>query len=256
MTQKFVNATLLAFSTCIILASCTDSDDRVPTEGNSNAKVFATSSDGAASGSSNSRISATGFTSTQFTVATSELKLKYAAKAEIESGISLGNISLKTNINSSLQTASAETKSLTIIASGDTKTELIAEGETPEGTYAEAEFLLKKNTVISSSDPRFNKSLWINGNINGKQAVIWSETEKTIRAMSQTTSGVKVEGQSEMILDFDRSKLYAGVNFALAIDGNANGVIEIGPNGLDGNSLLYSRIMSNLDGAVMLRKRN
>lgn len=255
MIQKFVNATLFAFSTCILLASCSDSDDQAPSEGNSNAKLFATSSNGSA-GSSSARVNTTGFSTTEFTVATSELKLKYAAKAEIGSGISLGNISLKTNVNSSLQNSSSQTKTLTIIANGSSKTELIAEGETPEGTYAEAEFLLTKNTSVSSSDPKFNKSIWIEGKINNKQSVIWTDTEKTIRAMAESSNGVEVQRNSEMVLDFDRSKLFSGVDFNLAIDGNANGVVEIGPNGLDGNTLLYSKMMSNLDAAVKLKKRN
>jgi hypothetical protein len=74
--------------------------------------------------------------------------------------------------------------------------------------------------------------------------------------MAEASSGVEVEGQSEMVLDFDMTKLFAGVDFSLAVDGNADGKIEIGPNGVDGNTLLYSRIMSNIDSAVTLKKRN
>jgi hypothetical protein len=254
MIKNFVNSAFIAFSASIILSSCSDSENQVPTEGNSKAKVFATASE-SSTGSSNSRVIANGFTSSEFTVATSDMKLRYAAKAEIESGISIGNISLKTNLNSSLQTSASQTKSLTLIANGDKRAELIAEGETPEGNYAEAEFLLKKNTTIASTDPKFNKSLYIKGVANGKQALIWSETEKTIRATSDSANGVVVQGQSEMVLDFDMTKLFSGIDFSLALDGNANGVVEIGPNGVDGNTLLYSKIMSNLDTAVKLKKR-
>lgn len=255
MIKNFVKVALFTFTAGAFFSSCSENEDQNPTSGNSKARLFATASEGSA-GSSNSRVIINGFSSTEFTVATSDLELMYAAKADIESGISLGNITLKTNINSSLQTAASETKSLTILAEGDAKAALIAEGETPEGNYAEAEFMLKKNSTVESSSPKFNKSLWIQGEVKGAQAIIWSETEKTIRAMAESNNGVEVNGQSEMVLDFDMSKLFAEVNFDLAVDGNTDGKIEIGPDGVDGNTLLYSKIMSNLEGAVMLKKRN
>lgn len=255
MIKNFVNAAMIAFSAGIILSSCSENEDQMPSEGNSNARLFATASEGS-SGSSNSRVIVNGFSSTEFTVATADMELRYAAKADIQAGINLGNITLKTNVNSSLQTSAAQTKSLTIIANGDSRAALVAEGETPEGNYAEAEFKLKKNTTVASSDPKFNKSMWIKGQVNNTEAIVWSETEKTIRAMAEASNGVEVEGQSEMVLDFDMTKLFAGVDFSLAVDGNGDGKIEIGPNGVDGNTLLYSRIMSNVDGAVTLKKRN
>ncbi len=255
MKKNFVSALFLAFTICSIFSSCSDKEDQAPSAGNSNARLFATASEGSAS-NSNSRVIVNGFSANEFTVATSDLKLRYVAKADVQSGINIGNISLKTNLNSSLYTSSAETKSLTILANGDSKTELIAQGETPEGNYAEAEFLLKKNTTVTSANPKFDKSIWIKGQINNKEAVLWSQIEKTIRAISESNNGIEVQGQSEILLDFDMSKLFSGVDFSLALDGNSNGVIEIGPDGLDGNTLIYSKIMSNLDAAVILKKRN
>ncbi|WP_297336397.1 hypothetical protein [Algoriphagus sp.] len=255
MKKHLLTPTLLALVAGTVLISCSEDSDPQPADGNANSRVFATAS-GGSSESANARVIVNGFSSSEFTVATGEMEFRYAAKADIETGIDLGSISLKTNLNSSLQTSASETNSLALIASGDSQAALIAEGETPEGNYTEAEFLLQQNTEVDSSDPKYNKSLWIEGEIEGSQTIIWSETEKAIQAMAESSNGVVVEGQSDMMLEFDMEKLFEGVNFSLAGDGNADGTIEIGPDGEDGNALLYSRIMSNIESAVTLKSRN
>lgn len=255
MKKDLLKPTLVALMASSVLISCSEDSDPQPADGNANSRVFATAA-GGSSESANARVIVNGFSTSEFTVATGEMEFRYAAKADIDAGIDLGSINLETNLNSSLQSSASETSSLTIIASGDSQAVLIAEGETPEGNYTEAEFLLKQNSEVDSSDPKFNKSLWIEGEIEGTQAVIWSETEKTIKAMAESNNGVEVEGQSDMELEFDMEKLFEGVDFSLALDGNADGTIEISPDSEDGNDLLYSRIMTNIESAVSLKSRN
>lgn len=244
----------LALAGMFLISSCSTDDEAQITEGNSQTKLYATASEGS-SANNNARIIVNGMSSTEFTIGTSDLELRYAAEADIKSGISLGNLTLKTNVNSSLQASSSQAKSLTIMSNGESKLDMVAEGETPKGNYAEAIFQLKKNTSVSTSDPKYNKSIWITGTVENKQTVIWSETEQSIRAATESSNGVEVSEQSELVLEFDMTELFANVDFTTATDTNGNGKIEIGPGNVDGNSQIYTRIESNIQSAVKLRSR-
>lgn len=255
MLNKKVLIALLIFSTGSLLSSCSEKEDSMPGVGNSKMEVYATSSQESTKGT-NSRMASNGFSASEFTVSTTDLQFYYAAKADLKTGISLGNINLKTNLNSSLYTSGSQSKSIELIENGDEKFVLMAEGETPEGIYSQAEFKLKKNTSISNSDERYNKSFWLQGEVNGAMTIIWSETEKTIQSTSDSDNGIEVENKSEIVLEFDLEKLFSEVDLSLAIDGNSDGTIEIGPGGIDGNTLIYSKIMNNLDGSVIMKNRN
>ncbi len=142
-----------------------------------------------------------------------------------------------------------------LIADGESKVELVGEGDSPEGKYTEVELSLHKNTDLSSDDPMYDKSLLIRGEVQGTTTWVWMEAEKQLKAEVQDVDGIEVENETEMMLVFDMVELFKNVDFETAVDANGDGRIEIGPNDLDGNVELYNQIEANLESAVKLERK-
>lgn len=251
--KKFALLSLMLTSG-FYLSSCGEKDDDVITDPQTQAKMTATAST-STSTLSNARVTVGAFTVSQFTVGTQNVEMKYFAKADLSADISLGNLKSKTILNAGLQKTASAKKSNVIISAGKSQFSLIGEGNTPEGNYTEATFKLYKNTEATANDPMFQKSILITGQINGKLTQFWTESEKVIKAASKTSTGVEVNQNSEVVLVFEMDKLFAGIDFATAKDSNGDGRIEISPISPDGNAAIFSKIESNLETAVSLRRR-
>lgn len=237
----------------LALYSC-ESEDKDPiSDSETQASLKATTSQPNSSTSENGRLLISGFTVNEFTVGTQDVEMKYYAAADLIGGIDLGGIQLKTTLNADLQSSSSEKKSLKLISDGETKVSLVGEGSTPKGNYKQVSFSLY--TSQSSSDPMYQKSMLITGEINGKSTQFWTETEKVIEATAESDSGIEVENNTELLLSFEMEKLFAGVDFSSATDANNDGKIEICPNSPDGNAELLAKIESNIESSVVLKKR-
>jgi hypothetical protein len=191
----------------------------------------------------------------EFEVGTKDVEMKYASQADLAAGISLGGISLKSNINTSFGNSASTPKRLVLIANGESRVELVGEGDSPEGKYTEVELTLYKNSEISSDEPMHEKSLLIRGEVQGTPTWVWMDAEKQLKAEAQEEEGIEVENETEMMLVFDMVELFKNVDFETAVDANGDGRIEIGPNDVDGNVELYSQIEANLESAVKLEKK-
>lgn len=244
----------LTLSSAIYLSSCSEKEDDLITDPQTQAKLTATASNSSES-LSNARVAVGEFTVNSLTVGTQNVEMKYYAKADLTAGISLGNLALKTILNAGLQTSASAKKSNVLISGGQSKFSLVGEGTTPEGNYTEATFKLYKNIEANANDPMSQKSVLIMGEINGKITQFWTESEKVIRASSKAATGVEVDQNSEIVLVFEMDKLFAGVDFSTALDSNGDGRIEISPNSPDGNAAIFSKVESNMETAVSLRKR-
>lgn len=251
---KNVIAMSFALTAGIYLSSCSEKEEEIIRDPQTQAKLTATASNSSES-LSNARLTVGAFTVNQLTVGTQDVEMKYYAKADLSAGISLGNLTLKTILNAGLQNSASAKKSNVLISGGESKFSLIGEGNTPEGNYTEATFKLYKNTAANANDPMSQKSILITGEIDGKITQFWTESEKVIRAASSTSTGVEVDQNTEVVLVFEMDKLFAGVDFSSALDSNNDGRIEISPNSPDGNAAIFSKIESNLETAVSLRKR-
>ncbi|MFD2034324.1 hypothetical protein ACFSKL_05955 [Belliella marina] len=250
--QKIALAAAIGFMSF----SCTNDDDINADGPQSKVALSATASNGSASGAGiNERVDVNGFAVSQFSVGTKDVEMKYAAKADLLAGISIGDITLKTNVNTALHAESSKSKNLILVNNGELRVSTIAEGRSPDGNYTEVEFRLFKKTEGNDNDPMHEKSLWIAGEIEGKVSTIWLNTEKLLKAKSENATGVEVDGDTEMVLVFDLNKLFADVNFSSAVDANADGKIDIGPNSADGNASILAKIESNLESSVVLKKK-
>jgi hypothetical protein len=249
--QKWIAVLAIGF----VGFACTEKEDADMNEPQSQATLTAEAFSSTSVSSSSSRIIVNGFATREFWVGSKDVEMKYAAKADLLAGISLGSITLRTNVNAGLQTAATKNQTFAIISNGEVKSTIIGQGRTPEGNYQELSFRLFKNTEVESTDPVYEKSLLIMGEVQGKSSNIWLNTEKMIRAKAESSQGVEVDGQTEMVLIFDMDKLFANVDFATAVDTNADGRIDIGPGAADTNAVILAQIESNLESAVILKKK-
>ncbi|MDN3687623.1 hypothetical protein [Cyclobacterium jeungdonense] len=255
VSKKSLITSGLSFGIALVLFSCQSEEDVTPPDNQGNVQLQST-----ARQPSNPDASARSLLNTivvtDFQVGTKSMEMKYAAEADIVAGIDLGSISLKSNVNTELGTSASEPQTLVLISEGQTRVSALGEGNTPKGNYQEIQFDLYKNTSVETDNPLYNKSLWVGGEMNGDPVQVWMDAEKELHAEAVNDDGHEVNENTELMVVFDLETLFEGVDFDAAVDGNSDGVIEIGPNDADGNASLYNEIESNLEASVNFEKNS
>ena len=66
----------------------------------------------------------------------------------------------------------------------------------------------------------------------------------------QFNQGLEVNGAQDLLLTLYLDKFLEGVSPTLVTDGNGDGLIEVGPNGEDGNDAAYEAILANIKSAL------
>ncbi len=118
------------------------------------------------------------------------------------------------------------------------------------GTYEEVKFKLNKS-LVSTSD-LFNKTMEIRGTINGTPFVYWHNFESEFEIDYEDTAQNLVvnNGSFDLIINIDLNQLLSNVDLSSAVDGNGNGIIEIGPDDTDGNNALAQQLNDDMDDAT------
>jgi len=134
------------------------------------------------------------------------------------------------------------------LASGNTSID-IANVEIPNNVYDKVQFELNKNTDPNSSI--YGKSIEINGDLNGVPFIFWTDAEEEMKInFSALNTNIVVDGTTTTTtINFDLSAIFgtaSTIDFSTAVDGNADGVIEISPNNIDGNADLADLIKNLL----------
>ncbi|WP_186755751.1 hypothetical protein [Echinicola salinicaeni] len=252
-STKNISKWVTALSLGLMMMACSE-DDETPKEGYSQVTLKSTAKSGSSSSSDISRMNVGAMSVTSFQVGTKEVEMKYVSKAEINAGISIGNGTILTNLGAELGSEVAQEKSLSLIADGKSRVEVIGEGETPNGNYTEVIFKLYQHSEGNASEME-NKSMLVMGEIEDKPTKVWLSAEKELRAVAESSQGYEVEGNTDMTVVFDMEAIFEGVNLSTAMDGNSDGTVEIGPGNVDGNSVLYGQVENNLESAVLLSKQ-
>ena len=118
------------------------------------------------------------------------------------------------------------------------------------GTYEEVEFKLNKSIVSTSN--LFNKTIEIRGTINGTPFVFWHNFESKFEIDYQDAAQNLIVSNSsfDLVFNIDLNQVLSNIDLTTAVDGNGNGIIEIGPNDTDGNNLLAQQLNDDLDDAT------
>lgn len=122
----------------------------------------------------------------------------------------------------------------------------------PNGTYEEVEFKLHKST--NSASPMFNKSIEITGTINGMPFVFWHDIDEDFEIdFEDTDQNLVISNNSyDLIFNFDLNQVLSQIDLSSAVDGDGDGLIEIGPNDTDGNQALANLLENSIEDSCDL----
>lgn len=118
------------------------------------------------------------------------------------------------------------------------------------GTYEEVEFKLNKSLI--SASPMYNKTVEIRGTINGTPFVFWHDFEQEFKIDYENSAQNLVvnNGSFDLVFNFDLNQVLSQVDLSSAVDGNGNGIIEIGPDDTDGNNVLAQSLNDHIEDAT------
>ncbi len=118
----------------------------------------------------------------------------------------------------------------------------------PDGKYKELRFKFHKDEDLSSNHVLFDKSIYIEGTIDGTPFEFWHDTSENLDVGRST--GIEVtNGTVNFEVQFDISQFLNSlhsIDLDTAVDGNGNGIIEINPNDNDGNQELARLLKENI----------
>lgn len=122
----------------------------------------------------------------------------------------------------------------------------------PNGTYEEVEFKLHKST--NSASAMFNKSIEITGTINGTPFIFWHNIDEDFEIdYEDTNQNLVISNNSyDLVFNFDLNQVLSLVDLSSAVDGDGDGLIEIGPNDTDGNQSLANQIANSIEDSCDL----
>ena len=124
----------------------------------------------------------------------------------------------------------------------------------PDGTYKDMRLKFHKNEDLLSTDDLFNRSIYIEGTIDGVPFVFAHNTTENFDLGS--SNGVLVQGDIvTFTLQFDISKFLNSFNqldLSQTTDNNNDGVIEIFPGDTDGNQDVSDALKDNIKMAADL----
>lgn len=229
------------------LGACNYGDNTLP-ERESKVTLYGTAQTPGVDASNSVRVGQ--FIINNFQVGTQEVDMSFASSTEFGIGSNINNANIRSNEDAELATAASHPQTNILISSGDHRTAVIGEGNTPNGNYTEITFKLYQNKSASSGSFARDKSLYLLGTFSGKPVRLWLTGEETIRAAADTPNGYEISTNSDLLLRFNLEKLLENIDLEDARDGNRDGFIDIGPNNVDGNADLHSSLRTNVTGAV------
>ncbi|MBT8182279.1 MAG: DUF4382 domain-containing protein [Eudoraea sp.] len=135
-----------------------------------------------------------------------------------------------------------------LLNDGDALSQTIGDVVVPDGMYKELRFKFHKDEDLPATDKLFDKSIYIEGTIDGQPFIFWHDTSENLDVGRST--GVKVVGSMvNFTVEFDISQFLSSlkqIDLSQALDGNENGIIEIFPNDEDSNRDIADDLKNNI----------
>lgn len=125
----------------------------------------------------------------------------------------------------------------------------VSSANVPMDTFEEIEF--KMSPSQDDTSDLYGKSILVEGFINGTPFVYWHNTDEEFEVdyANATNDIVMNGGSTSIVINFDLNLIFgatSSIDFSSATDGNGDGVIEIYPGDMDGNSHLADTIKNLL----------
>lgn len=130
----------------------------------------------------------------------------------------------------------------------DALTQTIGSIVVPDGLYKELRFKFHKDEDMQGNEDLFDKSIYIEGTIDGTPFVFWHDTSENLD-VGRNTGVQVVDGTVNFTVTFNMEQFLSSFNeidLSLATDNNQDGVIEIYPNDEDGNQDIADKLKENI----------
>ncbi len=141
-----------------------------------------------------------------------------------------------------------------LLNNSDALSQTIGNAFVPDGRYKELRFKFHKDEDLPATDKLFDRSIYIEGTIDGVPFVFWHDTSENLDVGRST--GVLVQGgRVDFTVQFDISQFLTSLNqidLGQATDDNNDGLIEIFPNDNDGNQDIAADLKENIKMAADL----
>lgn len=161
------------------------------------------------------------------------------------------------DINSSLDTDEVQFRGpfqIDLLNNSDALSQTIGTAFVPDGRYKQMRFKFHKDEDLPATDDLFDKSIYIEGTIDGVPFVFWHDTSENLDVGLST--GVVVQGNVvKFSVQFNISQFLNSLNqidLGQATDNNNDGLIEIYPNDSDGNQDIADDLKENIKMAADL----
>lgn len=141
-----------------------------------------------------------------------------------------------------------------LLDNGNALSQTIGNAFVPDGRYRELRFKFHKDEDLSPTDNLFDRSIYIEGTIDGVPFVFWHDTSENLD-LGRSTGVVVQDGIVDFVVQFDISQFLSSLNqidLGQATDDNGDGLIEIFPNDEDGNQGIAKDLKDNIKFAADL----
>lgn len=138
----------------------------------------------------------------------------------------------------------------------DALTQTIGNADVPDDTYKVLRFKLHKDRDRLPAHPLYDRSMYMEGTIDGTPFVFWHDTSENFdyeHADGIVVAGGNVNISVHFTVDQFLSALYT-IDLADATDEDQDGIIEINPDDDDGNGIIADQLKANIKEAADLIK--
>lgn len=135
-----------------------------------------------------------------------------------------------------------------LLDGSDALTQTIGTAIVPDGLYKELRFKFHKDEALPVTDALYDKSIFIEGTIDGTPFVFWHDTSENLD-VGRSTGVQVVDGVVNFTVTFDIDQFlnsFNQIDLSLATDNNQDGIIEIFPNDEDGNQDIADSLKENI----------
>jgi hypothetical protein len=241
-TIKNWKSLLLTSAAAAMFLSCTESNDGLPAEGESEVIISATvaNSDGSPNARTNS--------------------LVYGNIAITDVGISVDNIKLKLKVDGNNGTPHVipfsvnQPVTASLVKDGQILVAPLVRGLASFGIYGSAIFDLVKAANVPPTHEMYGYSVIAKATWFNIPAVMYLDLEDQVELDFE--KDFIVNGTQNLVLTLYMDKLLEGIPPSSVADGNSDGLIELGPNDVDGNGEAYAAIKENVKKALVFRDGN
>lgn len=141
---------------------------------------------------------------------------------------------------------------ITLIDAGEIKVAPIGGMDIQHGLYGKIEFNLFPNTTVSPDDKMYGNSFLVKAVWFGTPVLFYLDLNSEVEINFENEEFVFNQPKDFLIAVY-LDRMLANIDPHTTHDGNGDGVIEIGPDDVDGNDHVYQQFKENVKNSLELK---